>query len=92
MRTLDILTYVSGSRRPVTPKAISEALNIPLAGTNDILDTMVRMEYLMQPDKGVRAFAVGIRAFEAGAAYIPVSYTHLDVYKRQIQRSPYTLR
>ncbi|MBU9737496.1 IclR family transcriptional regulator [Diplocloster agilis] len=70
MRTLDILTYVSGSRRPVTPKAISEALNIPLAGTNDILDTMVRMEYLMQPDKGVRAFAVGIRAFEAGAAYI----------------------
>mgnify|MGYP002282982704 CR=1 FL=1 len=51
MRTLDILTYVSGSRRPVTPKAISEALNIPLAGTNDILDTMVRMEYLMQPDK-----------------------------------------
>ena len=45
----------------------------------------------------IRALPAGVQAQVAGVdwlrlqALLPVSYTHLDVYKRQAQRQPYQI-
>ena len=39
-----------------------------------------------------RVFDLGVDDLAALDAFIPVSYTHLDVYKRQLSRSMHSLR
>lgn len=69
-RTLKVLSIVSSAGYPMTLKQISDELNAPVSSIYDIVNTMLQLGYLQQKDVDVKQYTVGIKAYEAGVAYL----------------------
>ena len=61
------------------------------AGTVDVLEKGMRTENIQIIGVEMGGVYVCFAVIERRRIVIPVSYTHLDVYKRQVEMSPYDL-
>jgi DNA-binding IclR family transcriptional regulator len=68
-RTLEILDLLTTADRPLTFTEIGRALNYPRSSLHSLLHTMADRHWLEAADSG-RAYALGIRAWEAGRTYL----------------------
>lgn len=68
-RTLEILDLLTTADRPLTFTEIGRALSYPRSSLHSLLHTMADRHWLETADSG-RAYALGIRAWEAGRTYL----------------------
>lgn len=69
-RTLRILNLLGRSENPLTLSQISEGIGAPVSSTCSIVSTMLELGFLCLHDPRMKTYSVGIRAYEAGIAYI----------------------
>ena len=73
----------------------AQRLTVAIADPNDIV-ALDKLRTLIHPDLAIETLIAGeseiARAIDQYYGHEPVSYTHLDVYKRQIRELPKPLR
>ena len=69
LRSIDILDYLSHSKKPVTLSAISKDLGIPKSSVFDIIHTLVHKE-MVQMDEDTKCFSLDVHCFEIGSTYL----------------------
>ncbi|MEI8199625.1 MAG: IclR family transcriptional regulator [Eubacteriales bacterium] len=69
-RTLQILSLLSQADQPMTLTQISEMLSAPVSSTCNIISTMLKLGFVRLSDPKMKTYTIGIKAYEAGIAYI----------------------
>ena len=75
LRSIDILDYLSHSKKPVTLSAISKDLGIPKSSVFDIIHTLVHKE-MVQMDEDTKCFSLDVHCFEIGSTYLSRTDIH----------------
>ncbi|WP_035269695.1 IclR family transcriptional regulator [Desulfitibacter alkalitolerans] len=78
MRALDVLSLLARAEGPLTITEISKALGIPKSSTFELVYTLVHKQYLQVHDKNLKNYKIGIKTFEAGAAYLSKADLHTE--------------
>lgn len=69
-RTIEILSIIANSKKPMTISQISRELNIPRSSTFEILYTLEKTGVLAIDNEDMKTFKLGIKSFEIGSKYL----------------------
>lgn len=67
-RTIDILSLLAKSQKPLTQLEISQALGWPKSSTYELIYTLLEKEILEFDNEDLKTFRLGIKVFEIGMA------------------------
>ena len=69
-RVLEILTYVSESKEPLTVTDICRALGYPKTSVFDIVTILCEEGFLRRENERAKTYQIGVKAYQIGMAYI----------------------
>ena len=69
-RVLEILTYVSESKDPLTVTDICRALGYPKTSVFDIVTILCEEGFLRRENERAKTYQIGVKAYQIGMAYI----------------------
>ena len=69
-RVLEILTYVSESREPLTVTDICRALGYPKTSVFDIVTILCEEGFLRRENDRAKTYQIGVKAYQIGMSYI----------------------
>lgn len=79
-RAIDILQLIHESKEPLSIKEISDAMEMPVTSTFDIIHTLLHRDYLEASENGAKTYKIGSMAYRIGMTYVKDSDI-LDISK-----------